>query len=258
MKHFSIILFLLSVCFSNGIAQEKTYTLEKKKDMILTGIGLSMNIIGYSLNTEGATIEGINNLDENNLLSIDRAAIYNNSENAQTISDLLLYSSLSIPFIIYSDKKCRSEGWSIGLMGLETFLITNGITTITKATVERYRPFMYNPDISLEKKLAPRTTFSFFSGHTSATTGLSFFAAKVLTDLQPDNKYNWLIWTVGVSAPAAMGYLRYEAGKHFLTDVIAGYAVGAIVGYLVPAAHLNKNINVGLGLAGTLDFRLTF
>jgi len=123
---------------------------------------------------------------------------------------------------------------------------------------QRYRPFTYNPDIPLDVKLSSGSTLSFFSGHTSVTTALSFFGAKVLTDLRPDSKNNWMIWTIGATTPALIGYLRYEAGKHFITDVVAGYALGAMIGYMVPAAHLNKNVNVGIGMAGTLDLRITF
>ena len=258
MKYILLICSFLIFGFAKSHAQEKTYSLELNKDLILSGVGLGMNIIGYTINTEGATLEGINGLKESDLWAIDRPAIYNNSQTAQTLSDVLLYSSMSIPFLIYSDKMCRTEGLTIGVMGLETFLITNGITTITKSLAERYRPFTYNPDVPLDVKLGSGSRLSFFSGHTSTTTALSFFAAKVLTDLRPDSKNKWIVWTVGASVPAVIGYLRFEAGKHFLTDVMTGYALGAVVGYLVPAAHLNKNVNVGIGFAGTLDLRLTF
>ena len=269
MKYIALAISIILTCFHHGKCQEKEfsvdpkcqekiYTLDTNKDIILTGIGIGLNVIGYSIRTEGPTVEGLNSLNENDLWSLDRSAIHNNSKTAITLSDIILYSSLSLPFTVYSDARCRSEGLTIGLMGLETFLITNGITTITKATVERYRPFTYNPEVSLDEKLSSGARLSFFSGHTSATTALSFFAAKVITDLRPGANKNWLVWTVGATVPAAIGYLRYEAGKHFLTDVITGYAVGAIIGYMVPAAHLNKNINVGFGFAGTLDFRITF
>jgi len=258
MKYTFLICFIFLLLLTESNAQEKTYSLDKNKDIFLSSLGIGLNILGYTIEPSKATIEGLNSLDENDLWSLDRSAIYNNSQTALRFSDFLLYSSLSIPFMIYADTKCRSEGLTIGLMGLETFLITNGITHITKATVERYRPFNYNPDIPTEEKLGNGSTASFFSGHTSVTTSLSFFAAKVMTDLRPDSKNNWIIWTIGASTPALIGYLRYEAGKHFLTDVITGYAVGSVIGYMVPAAHLNKNINLGIGLAGTLDFRLTF
>lgn len=258
MKYTFLICFIISLFWVDGYAQEKTYSLDKNKDILITGIGIGLNIIGYSLKPEGATLEGLNSLNERDLWSLDRSAIYNNSKTAITLSDILLYSSMSVPFMIYTDKMCRSEGLAIGLMGVETFLLTNGITHIIKGTVERYRPFTYNPDIPLDEKLGAGSTLSFFSGHTSVTTSLSFFAAKVMTDLRPGYKYNWFIWTIGASTPALIGYLRYEAGKHFLTDVITGYALGAVIGYMIPAVHLNKNVNLGIGLAGTLDFRLTF
>ena len=258
MKYTFLTCFIISLFWVDGYAQEKTYSIDKNKDIFLTSLGIGLNLVGYNLEPTGATIEGLNNLNESDLWSLDRSAIYNNSQTAQTLSDVLLYSSMSIPFIIYADVKCRTEGLTIGLMGLETFLLTNGITHLTKVNAERYRPFTYNKDISLEEKLSKGSTLSFFSGHTSVTTALSFFGAKVLTDLRTGSKNNWMIWTIGATTPALIGYLRYEAGKHFLTDVITGYALGAAIGYLVPAAHLNKNVNLGIGFAGTLDFRLAF
>jgi len=42
-------------------------------------------------------------------------------------------------------------------------------------------------------------------------------------------------WAAAV--PAAVGYFRMEAGKHFLTDVLLGYSIGATVGVLVPELH---------------------
>ena len=258
MKYFLLVFIAFTLSISPCHAQQKTYSLDKNKDIVLTGLGLGLSILGTSMNTEGPLLEDINALNENDLWALDRSAIYNDSQTAQTLSDIILYTSVSMPFIIYSDKMCRSEGLTVGYMGFETFLLTFGVTQVTKSAVERYRPFTYNPDVPLDVKLGSGSRVSFFSGHTSVTTSMSFFAAKVITDLRPNSKYNWLVWTAGASAPALIGYLRYEAGKHFLTDVMVGYAVGAAIGYLVPAAHLNENINVGISFAGTLDFRLTF
>jgi hypothetical protein len=45
-----------------------------------------------------------------------------------------------------------------------------------------------------------------------------------------------------------VGYLRLKAGKHFLSDNLLGYAVGASAGILVP--HLHKK-------ASTLGLQIT-
>ncbi|MBK8516636.1 MAG: phosphatase PAP2 family protein [Saprospiraceae bacterium] len=83
-----------------------------------------------------------------------------------------------------------------------------------------------------------------FSGHTSSTTALSFFTAKVYIDTHPDMKNKWIVWTMGAAIPATIGYLRYEAGKHYPTDIISGYLVGATIGYLIPKIHKSENLRI--------------
>ena len=97
---------------------------------------------------------------------------------------------------------------------------------------------------------------SFLSGHTSNTAAMTFFFAKVFTDTHPDVKNKAIVWSVAAAIPAAIGYLRFEAGRHFPTDVLAGYALGAAIGYLVPALHLSDKVD--LRPMGGLGFNLTF
>jgi membrane-associated phospholipid phosphatase len=40
---------------------------------------------------------------------------------------------------------------------------------------------------------------------------------------------------------ALTGFSRVNTGHHFATDVITGFAIGAAVGYLVPALHRNDS-----------------
>ena len=40
-----------------------------------------------------------------------------------------------------------------------------------------------------------------------------------------------------MAAAATTGYLRYAAGRHYPTDILAGAAMGAFVGYIVPSLH---------------------
>ena len=48
------------------------------------------------------------------------------------------------------------------------------------------------------------------------------------------------LWSGAVLIPATAAYLRVQSGKHFPTDVMAGYAVGAAIGWLVPHLHKTK------------------
>jgi membrane-associated phospholipid phosphatase len=41
--------------------------------------------------------------------------------------------------------------------------------------------------------------------------------------------------------PALVGYLRRDSAKHFRSDVITGYLVGALIGIGVPLLHKTRN-----------------
>jgi len=56
----------------------------------------------------------------------------------------------------------------------------------------------------------------------------------VYHDLNPNSDFDPVIWTTAALIPAITGYLRVKGGKHFPTDVVVGYVVGALVGILVP------------------------
>ena len=68
-----------------------------------------------------------------------------------------------------------------------------------------------------------------------------FFLAKTYNDYRPDSKYKSLLWATAVIVPATTGLLRYFGGKHFFTDILIGFAVGSVVGTLVPQIHRYVN-----------------
>ena len=90
---------------------------------------------------------------------------------------------------------------------------------------------------------------------TTKPAAFTFFIAKVLNDYHPNVKddLNTVIWSIAALIPASTGYLRIQAGKHFPSDVIAGYIVGASVGFLIPHLHMLKKDKLrNLSLAPTL------
>ena len=70
----------------------------------------------------------------------------------------------------------------------------------------------------------------------------SFFTAKVFSDTNPNSKLRPWVWSSAALLPAVTGYLRVKGGKHFPTDVIVGYAVGAAIGILVPGITSITNL----------------
>jgi len=73
---------------------------------------------------------------------------------------------------------------------------------------------------------------SFYSGHTA----LAFSAATAAATVAFRRGYRsaWILTAGGLAAATAVGYLRIAADMHHLTDVVAGAAAGALVGFAVP------------------------
>lgn len=259
VRRILIPIFCLIYVYGQSQHDSHIYKFKTERDVALIGTGVGLSVLGlvFANSVNEPLITEINSLDASDVSAFDRGAISNYSATAQTVSDVILFSGAALPFITYFSKTCRDQGVVVAVMAVETFLITNSITTITKATVKRYRPFNYNPEVPESIKLSNRSKFSFISGHASNTAAMSFFSAKVISDLHPDMKNKWLLWSTAALIPASISYLRYEAGKHFPTDLIAGYAVGAIVGYMVPSMHINDNVRINPGANGGIGMTIS-
>jgi membrane-associated phospholipid phosphatase len=125
-------------------------------------------------------------------------------------------------------------------MYIESIVIESGLNGIVKSTVGRKRPYVYNPDIPVEKKTGTDAVRSFYSGHTSTAFNSAVFLSVVFSDYYPESVLRYIIWSGSLLLASATGYLRYRAGKHYLTDIIAGAAMGSLTGYMVPAIHRTK------------------
>ncbi len=243
------LLVLLIICTT--LTGQSPYELSLKKDLILFGGGAigQVGSIILSAEIDNFSAEELELLNANDINSFDRRATKYYSLRAQKNSDILLNSSFFYPLLFLIDDKGRNGFLEIGVLTLESFLVNASITSLTKVAVERTRPFAYNSDAPLDKRIKANSKLSFFSGHTSSTAVLSFFSAKVFSDYYPDSKWKPVVWTVGAIIPAATGYLRVRGGKHFPTDVIVGYAVGAIIGVGIPHIHKKKSKDQRVGFS---------
>ena len=248
MKTFSfkLLLFLLFPTFLTG---QSPYQINWKADIpILIGGGASLvtgRILSNSLSP--VTMEFVASLDPNDVNSFDRPAINKTSSFARSSSDYLLFSSISYPFLLLADKKIRNSIGIVGFLFVETTLLSNGLTTLAKGSFKRTRPFIYNPEIPFEDKVRHNSRLSFYSGHANAVASFSFFTAKVFSDYNPNSNLKPYIWVAAITLPAATAFFRYKAGRHFPTDTIVGYLMGASIGYFVPHFHLKERKNKKIG-----------
>lgn len=157
------------------------------------------------------------------------------------VGDALLATSVVLPFTLLSRSDVKEDGETLALMWLEAALINQGLVFVTKAIVQRPRPFAYDVDAPEIVKARRDSRFSFYSGHTSWAAMNCFYTATVFSDYSDNRDTEVAVWTGAVLYSALTGFCRVNSGHHFATDVITGFAVGAAIGYLVPALHRNDD-----------------
>lgn len=116
----------------------------------------------------------------------------------------------------------------------EAAAIATDLNYLVKIAVARERP-----DVSdLAPADKPRTdrpaenNLSFNSGH--ATSAMAFAVAAGTTATLRGYRHAWAVWATGVPLALATGYLRIAGDRHWASDVVTGWAVGAAVGVAVP------------------------
>jgi membrane-associated phospholipid phosphatase len=236
---------LFFVLLYNISLSQGPYKLSWKKDapIAAAGIAVGASSLYFLYQTTPVSIYEINGLSSSDINRFDRSAVNYYSPQISTVSDILVISSLALPAVLFADKAVRNDFFTIAAMYAETMLYAYSLPSICKGTVLRYRPGLYNPELSIDTKLdfGKEAKWSFFSGHTTAAFASVFFLAKVYSDYHPKSKANKFIYGGALITASTIGFLRYRAGKHFPTDIIAGAAVGAIIGYGIPALHKMKN-----------------
>lgn len=138
-------------------------------------------------------------------------------------------------------------------VGARAYLVLMGsslVNGLLKAVIAGARPYWLDPTVA---SLSPETTFGMPSGHTqSAVAVWGYLAAKI--------RWRW-IWPAAGTVIGLVALSRMYLGAHFLTDVVAGLAVGAALLWLVLRYERTLlrwwrqrtiGSQVGLALAGSL------
>lgn len=237
LKIFILLLFLTNFAFG-----QSPYQLDWKKEVSLSGSGAITLASSFFINanTEAFNVDELALLDRNDIPSFERFVSFNYSNKAHQLSNVFLLSSPILPGLLFLRKQPRNHFGQMAVLYGEAVLLTGGITNLAKTSFLRSRPLLYNENVNLIDKQKISNRHSFFSGHTSLTAMNYFFAAKVFSDFYPDSSWKPYIWGLAITVPALTGALRVSAGKHFVSDVVVGYGVGALIGYMVPHLHKTK------------------
>ncbi len=126
----------------------------------------------------------------------------------------------------------------------EIMIVQSAIVKWTKTLTHRYRPFVYDEDVSYSKKKQRNSQHSFYSMHSStvfasATCGYYYYFQKY--------GHNILIGSLLFGTAGATAILRVAAAQHFPSDVVVGAIVGSGISYVICKYHQNKKLKLSFG-----------
>ncbi|MDB5252344.1 MAG: phosphatase family protein [Flaviaesturariibacter sp.] len=128
----------------------------------------------------------------------------------------------------------------------------------------KIRPVAYYDYFPMSLRRGGNQRNSFFSGHVAQSTAATFFMVKVYSDYHPEiGSKKYLLYGLASVPPLVQGYLRMKALAHFPSDILTGFALGAVCGIAVPALHRYHDRSVQAGVTylpstGSAGIRLSW
>jgi len=183
--------------------------------------------------------EQILSLNKDDINGFDRWAVRPFSESADRISYYPFFASMPLP-ILFLFGNTRKDFFKLTGLYLEAMSITGFLYTGSVYFNDRFRPYAYSDESTIEQRTRGGAKNSFYAGHVALVATSTFFMAKVYADYHPESKAKWFFYTLAGGTTAFTAYMRYRAGQHFPTDLLLGMAQGTLTGILVPHFHKNK------------------
>lgn len=250
MKILTILILLLTSLAGPAFSQnDSPYRTSLKADgpVVIAGAGLSYLGLTLIQNKDDLTTAEVLSRSKSDVNGFDRFAAGNYSNSADKASYYPFYASFAMPVAMLLNGNESKKAGQVLILYFETMAVTGAMYTLTAGSVQRSRPYVYSADAPMAERMDKKAQRSFYAGHTAATAAATFFAAKVFQDFNPDSRAKPYVWAAAAVIPATVGYLRLKSGRHFLSDNLLGYAMGAASGILVPQLH-KKSTDSGISM----------
>lgn len=245
--------FILTLLTTLLPLASQTFELSPKKDGIILGTSISLcatNLfLDKVLDIDDEKIK--ESFDKDDINFIDKKFMQKYSKSLDFTGDLFVAASVLTPAVLLTTEK--DQWFTIATMYAETILVAHGIKEFGKLIVQRPRPYMYFEDYPTEDVKDGDWNKSFPSGHTTFAFAGATFASYTFSNYYPESKLKLPIIVASYSLATTTAILRMASGNHYLTDVLAGAAIGTFSGFIVPWLHKKNNsdkIQITLGPAG--------
>lgn len=162
------------------------------------------------------------------------------STTAHGVSNVTVTSAIVVPVAAQFSDGFSREFEKAVIVQSQALMATLVVTTTAKELVNRPRPYTRNPhaiDLCGKMGIVGEADVSFPSGHSASAFAGAMAGALLYTARSDDMAARHVMWGVEFALAAATAELRVFGGRHYRSDVLAGSALGAAFGLLVPALH---------------------
>lgn len=221
-------------------AEDRVAPPRYRRDVPIVAVTAALYIAGETVAKDALSPDTCRWCDDNALdAGVRDALVWDDGALAATLSDLTVYGVLpllatgGLQLVAHADG--QGNDWlPNSVIVAESALLAGTLTYLTKIAVGRERPFVHQlaPGDKPRTERPSENNLSFFSGHSSAAMSMAVAASTTAT-LRGYRHAN-LLWATSVPLALGAGYLRIAADKHWTTDVVTGWVVGAAVGFAVP------------------------
>lgn len=138
---------------------------------------------------------------------------------------------LVIAFLLFKVLGPKKFGVSLVMIAV-MIALTDQLTNLAKFSFERPRPCRVAELENVMRYIAKGCgRFGYFSGHSSNSMALAFFLGHFFKQRYKGLFAFLVVWAFG------MGYSRIYIGVHYPLDLITGFTVGALIGFLFYKLH---------------------
>lgn len=169
---------------------------------------------------------------------LDSQAIFPYDKNLSLASDITSALTAISP-AAFAFAAPASDWVGIGLTYAPTYLASYGMRTLLKGSITRERPYQLPGNDTLQPEDTSDFDHSFPSGHTLLAFSSAAYTQTVFSLYYPDSPYKGVVTATTWALAATTALLRVASGNHFVTDVLAGAAIGSVMGFSGPyLSHL--------------------
>jgi len=181
---------------------------------------------------------------------LDRSLMAPYSAGLDISSSILQYTAAALPLALAFFVP-REDLIPMGVVYLESLSFAVVAKNVLKYFLPRWRPYVYLGGAAGVP--AAEDDQGFPSGHATVAFAAAGAGVSLFADSFPDSPWFWPFTAGCYSLAILTASFRVASGMHFLTDVLAGAALGSLCGYLIPFLH-EKGSSRRDGTALSFDF----